>query len=135
MFLHICISLARGPLKSIYTVLFLFEFIFQVKWENDFWWPLVVTTDILREFQNITSGLEFHKLRNGGNFNFRFENLLISGQWITLIISGRRRNRRQIFYMSDHIVWRAWSDDGLCTLMPATRPYFGVWAKNILSFF
>ena len=67
--------------------------------EIDFWWPLVVTTGILREFQNITSRLEFHKLCNGGNFNFRFENLLTSGHWISLIISGRRRNWRQFFYM------------------------------------
>ena len=55
--------------------------------EIDFWWPLVVTRGILRKFQNITSGLEFHKLWNGDNLNFWFENLLTSSQWILLITS------------------------------------------------
>ena len=67
--------------------------------ENDFWRPLVVTGGILRKFQNITSGLEFHKLCNGGNFNFRFENLLTSGHRILLTTSGRGRICQQIFDM------------------------------------
>ena len=67
--------------------------------KNDLWWPLVITRGILLEFQNITSGLEIHELSNGGNFSFRFENLVTSGQWILLIISGRGEICRQIFDM------------------------------------
>ena len=59
----------------------------------------MVTRGIGREFQNITSELEFHKLCNDGNLNFRFENLVTSGQSILLIISGRDEICRQIFDM------------------------------------
>ena len=44
--------------------------------KNDFWWPLVITEGILREFQNMTSGLKIF-------INFRFENLVTP--WLCLI--------------------------------------------------
>ena len=50
----------RYPTTSGYYV------IFEKMTFDDLWWSL--TRGILREFQNISSGREIHKLSNGGTF-------------------------------------------------------------------
>ena len=63
----------------------------------DLWWPLLTSRVIFRKFEVISSELEFDKLSFSDNFNFRFKNSTISGQWISPITSGRTGFYRQIF--------------------------------------
>ena len=63
----------------------------------DLWWPLLTSRVIFRKIEVIFSELEFDKLSFSDNFNFRFKNSTISGQWISPITSGRTGFYRQIF--------------------------------------